>query len=166
MKSFNLVAQPGQKLVTPDMFIRVNNDVNGNPRYVLHFLNALTPDEREARTSSRYDIAILRAQAIGGRKYHNRSYGGGLVFQSYSLDETCYYLNQAIAKAMRLENAGAVREIVRADGSTAGFIMGDPEFGYYGALCHPLPHIFPRNAGKFATLGACARAVRSAGFSV
>ena len=57
-------------------FKRINNDINGNPRYVCHFLNL----------SSDYKSAILLANKLGGRKFHNKQYGGGLVFQSYNID--------------------------------------------------------------------------------
>jgi hypothetical protein len=79
---------------------RIKSDINGNPRYVCHFLNLLT-DEELGRTgdgwipiSQKYAIATKRANQIGGRKYHCKAYGGGIVFQSYSLDE----LEAAIAK--------------------------------------------------------------------
>jgi hypothetical protein len=78
-------------------FTRVNNDVNGNPRYVTHFLNLITDKDREDVKKSEsdgiyhlgmlYNIAVKKANKIGGRKYHNKQYGGGIVFQSYSLPE-------------------------------------------------------------------------------
>lgn len=58
-------------------FTRINNDSNGNPRYVCHFLNL----------SNDYDTAVKLANSIGGRKFHNKQYGGGLVFQSYNTDD-------------------------------------------------------------------------------
>ena len=57
-------------------FTRINNDVNGNPRYVVHFLNI----------DNDYKAAVKKANKIGGRKYHTKSYGGGIVFQSYNLE--------------------------------------------------------------------------------
>ena len=71
---------------------RVNNDVKGNPRYVVHFLNILNNDEMGPGS---YEKAIKRANKIGGRKFHNKQYGGGLLFQSYNLYETEKYLIQA-----------------------------------------------------------------------
>lgn len=74
-------------------FTRINNDVNGNPRYVVHFLNLNTREELDRTgdewisTTAKYHLAIERSHKIGGRKYHCRAYGGGIVFQSYSLDE-------------------------------------------------------------------------------
>ena len=74
-------------LITSD-FTRINNDTYGNPRYVVHFLHLLTKEERETYNEHRYSWAIKRANSIGGRKFHNKQYGGGIVFQSYSLEST------------------------------------------------------------------------------
>ena len=59
-------------------FTRIDNDRNGNPRYVVHFLNLLKDGEKD------YEVALKRAKKIGGKKYHNKKYGGGIVFQSYN----------------------------------------------------------------------------------
>jgi hypothetical protein len=72
---------------------RIKNDINGNGRYVCHFLNLNTQAEKAAdydtlTTSQKYEIAVKRANRIGGRKYHTKAYGGGIVFQSSSLPET------------------------------------------------------------------------------
>jgi len=83
-------------------WMRVKNDVNGNPRYVCHFLALNTEAERNATgenwipTQDKYAIACKRANRIGGRKYHTKAYGGGIVFQSHSLDE----LRAAIARVL------------------------------------------------------------------
>jgi hypothetical protein len=78
-------------------FTRVNNDTNGNPRYVCHFLNLLTTGEKNRDfsdqkdifcISNKYNYALIRAKKIGGRKFHNKQYGGGIVFQSYNIEET------------------------------------------------------------------------------
>jgi hypothetical protein len=66
---------------------RVNNDVNGNPRYVLHFLEVLNKEEQAFLPfSKKYEYALKKAKKIGGRKFHNKQYGGGIVFQSYNTD--------------------------------------------------------------------------------
>lgn len=54
---------------------RVNNCVNGNPRYVIHFLNV----------ADTYSEALCIARQIGGQKYRAKSYGGGIVFSSYNV---------------------------------------------------------------------------------
>ena len=72
-------------------FTRVNNDVNGNPRYACHFYNLLTETESRDYSISledRYNLALRRAKKIGGRKFHNKQYGGGILFQSYNIYDT------------------------------------------------------------------------------
>lgn len=67
-------------------FKRVNNDINGNPRYVCHFLNFVV-DSDKGSISDKYDIAVKRAKEVGGKRYSNKSYGGGIVIQSYNIIE-------------------------------------------------------------------------------
>ena len=57
-------------------YIRINNDISGNPRYVIHFLNI----------ADNYEEAIKIAKKIGGKKYRAKWYGGGIVISSYSLE--------------------------------------------------------------------------------
>lgn len=78
------------KMYTKDNLTRVNNDVNGNPRYVIHYLALLTDAEKADTSlhaiSNRYNIAIARAKKLfSGKKFHNKQYGGGIVFQSYNV---------------------------------------------------------------------------------
>ena len=63
-------------------FTRVNNDVYGNPRYVTHFFSLLKEQEQ---TLSNYNLAVKRANKLGGKKYRGSDFGGGIVFQSYDL---------------------------------------------------------------------------------
>jgi hypothetical protein len=74
--------------VTASNFTRISSDTNGNPRYVIHYLNV----DRD------YDKALKIARKIGGKKFHNKQYGGGIVFQSYNISETAKYLNNAISE--------------------------------------------------------------------
>lgn len=72
-------------------FTRVNNDVNGNPRYVCHYLHFITIDDTNNPNyvmGNDYELALKKAKSIGGKKYHNKQYGGGIVFQSYNIDKT------------------------------------------------------------------------------
>jgi hypothetical protein len=59
-------------------FYRVNNDVNGNPRYVIHFL----------AFDSDYDTAKRLANSMGFYVYKGKNFGGGFVGQSYNLENT------------------------------------------------------------------------------
>ena len=67
-------------------FTRIDNDTNGNPRYVCHFLNI----------ADNYETAVKIANKIGGRKYHTKKYGGGIVFQSYNIKETERRINELL----------------------------------------------------------------------
>lgn len=83
-------------------FKRINSDTNGNPRYVCHFLEFIN-DEIEQdikerfkltleqnpykKTDLLYSEALSIAKSLGGRKYNNKSYGGGIVFQSYNIQD-------------------------------------------------------------------------------
>lgn len=76
----------------PIEWTRVNNDINGNPRYVCHFHAFITEKDRAnfgwGQISEHYKLAIKRANKLGGRKFHNKQYGGGIVFQSYNIHAT------------------------------------------------------------------------------
>lgn len=59
-------------------FYRVDSDVYGNPRYVIHFL-AFADD---------YKTAHKLANSIGFHVYRGKQFGGGFVGQSYNLEST------------------------------------------------------------------------------
>ena len=84
-------------MTTQIEFTRINNDINGNPRYVCHFLNLINDIDRKKANENKsdifgiqtlYNIAIRKANTIGGRKYHTKKFGGGIVFQSYNIGAT------------------------------------------------------------------------------
>jgi len=86
-----------QQRITPDDFTRINNDANGNPRYVCHFLHLdVYGWQSNIDLSNRYAIACKLANSIGGKKYHNKQYGGGIVFQEYAgcLEALCDRINR------------------------------------------------------------------------
>jgi hypothetical protein len=71
-------------MITKEDFKRINNDVNGNPRYVFHFL----------KLANNYEQALKLAKKIGGRKFHNKQYGGGIAVQSYNLETEIKMINE------------------------------------------------------------------------
>ena len=84
-------------------FIRIKNDVNGNPRYVVHFFSLLTDKEQqEIRSKAKpleavtdmYNFAAAKANKIGGKKYRGKDFGGGIVFQSYNIQDTERNINE------------------------------------------------------------------------
>lgn len=85
------IAQPAQVAISAKTqdeagilpeYHRVNSDIYGNPRYVVHYLAFLGEDERD------YDLAHSRAKSLGGKKYRGKDFAGGFVFQSYNIEET------------------------------------------------------------------------------
>lgn len=70
-------------------FKRINNDINGNPRFVVHFLGLLNEGEGEGLgVLESFDMALKKARKAGGKMYRGRDFGGGIVFQSYDIQET------------------------------------------------------------------------------
>lgn len=80
-------------------FKRINNDVNGNPRFVCHFLNFIKSSEN-IPVNEAYDIALSRSRQLGGKKFHNKQYGGGIAFQMYSgeAEKMTERINEIMAK--------------------------------------------------------------------
>jgi hypothetical protein len=68
---------------------KINNDVNGNPRFVVHFHAILNQGEREGLSVlESFDLAVKKARKVGGKVYKGKDFGGGIVFQSYNILET------------------------------------------------------------------------------
>ena len=76
---------------------RAPSDQNGNPRYICHFMNLLTQQEINGGRNL-YAAAVKRAHKLGGRKYHNKRYGGGIVFSTYSIKELETYIKKELEK--------------------------------------------------------------------
>ena len=74
---------------------KVKNDIYGNPRVVVHFLNLISNKESDKLTlDAKYSLAYLRALKLGGKKYRGKDFGGGFVFQSYNDDELVKSINE------------------------------------------------------------------------
>lgn len=116
---------------------RINNDVNGNPRYVVHYLDMLTQDERRCTfltwADAKYDLALYRADTMGGKRHHNKSYGGGIVFQSYNIQDE---LNQCFD---RFENSA---DYVKAHNHMALVVLND--FGMYEECRNHMQRVYNR----------------------
>lgn len=87
-------------------FTRVNSDSNGNPRYAIHFLNCMPDidDWSKETVSNQYGMTCHLMNKIGGRKYHNKSYGGGIVFQSYNIHDTAKAIQETMTQAEKMHN--------------------------------------------------------------
>lgn len=85
-------------------FHRVNSDSYGNPRYVVHYLEFISDKDRELldRDGTKYyDYALAKAKFIGGGKFHNRQYGGGIVFQSYNNNKLAEHIKKVKRKTLQ-----------------------------------------------------------------
>ena len=71
--------------VTEEHFKRIKNDGNGNPRYVISWCSM---------GFQTYDEALAACRKIGGRKFHNRQFGGGIAFVSFNLRKTANEINE------------------------------------------------------------------------
>lgn len=75
----NTTTQEGDEMSKYN-WTRVNNDSNGNPRYVVHFLQLLTDQEMTQfhekhgwdAISQAYIYACQRAKKFGGKRFHNK----------------------------------------------------------------------------------------------
>ena len=69
---------------------RIPNDANGNPRYVVHFMDLDIKLADYDKINKLYDF----------NKYRAGWFGGGVVFQSYNIEDT---LNFALDKVKEIE---------------------------------------------------------------
>lgn len=68
---------------------RINNDINGNPRFVVHFYEILNESEGKGLdVFEKYNLAVKKARKVGGKMYRGKDFGGGIVFQSYDIQTT------------------------------------------------------------------------------
>lgn len=82
--------------ILAEVATRIPNDVNGNPRYAIHFLSlGLTeyPDKTPKRLT-----------ALGLRRYHNKSYGGGYSFKSYNLQASLDFFHSKLNQEKESQN--------------------------------------------------------------
>lgn len=83
---------------TKNDLIKISCNSNGNPRYVVHFSELLTNEERQKYRGldlmQGYYIALNKAKAFGGKAYRAKSYGGGIVFSSYYVQEELDIINK------------------------------------------------------------------------
>ena len=73
---------------------RIPNDNNGNPRYVVHFLDL------NIKLSDYDNINKL----YGFKKYRAQWFGGGVVFQSYNIADTLEYALDKVKEINELQS--------------------------------------------------------------
>lgn len=99
----------GQNRVATEA-LDVGYDANGNRRRVVHWLRiykeiaARTGMDHDTLSDRPYAIALDAMRSIGGKKYHNRKYGGGIVF-TLDKSELEASVNEAIDTYSRWYNS-------------------------------------------------------------
>ena len=101
MRSKSMKYTQEQRQEIENLFTRVNSDSNGNPRFVIHFLDCELVADYSLDLSTRYTNACKLMNTIGGRKFHNKQFGGGIVFQSYNLTDTWTSIQRAIKEVKK-----------------------------------------------------------------
>ena len=74
---------------------RIKPDINGNGRMVISWMSI--------PSAGSYSEAIKMANSVGGKKFHNKQFGGGIVFQASSEAE----VQRLIDAIKKVENAKA-----------------------------------------------------------
>ena len=78
-------------------YLKVSNDVNGNPRYVFHVFKLENETDKSNRNGMPCNWSLplyQRANEVGAKKYRSKSYGGGVVIQSHNLEKTTDFINK------------------------------------------------------------------------
>lgn len=65
---------------------RTNNDINGNPRYLVHFLALGLKDYKATSKTRKAGLTI----------YKGKSFGGGFVFQSYNVKDSLEFIYKTL----------------------------------------------------------------------
>lgn len=78
-------------------FTPIQNDINGNPRGVVHFSRFLTEKEFDKYDVLQgFSIAHNRAKKFGFSKYRGKKYGGMLVAQTWHEREIKEEINKML----------------------------------------------------------------------
>ena len=70
---------------------RIPNDTNGNPRYIVHFRDL---------GIGLWDYDNIN-KLYGFKKYTAKWFGGGVVFQSYNIEDTLHYALNKVKEVKR-----------------------------------------------------------------
>jgi hypothetical protein len=129
----------GQNRVATEA-LDIGYDANGNRRRVVHWLRiyneiaARTGMDHDALSDRPYDIALDAMRSIGGKRYHNRKYGGGIVF-TLDRSELESSINEAIDAYSRWYNsenvsASIVEQIERRMRHRLSIVVKSTNSGY------------------------------------
>ena len=88
----------------------LNSDVNGNPRFVMHYLAFVTEKQQEENRKTGFFVTNDYADALKNvkkhtycRKFHNKQYSGGILFQLYNIQSEVQDVLDAIHGTTKTE---------------------------------------------------------------
>ena len=75
----------------------IDSNGYGNPRYVMHWCSVSSEVCKSNDIMQKYNEVLDFCKPLGGKKYHNKKYGGGIAFTTYNLQSLCDKINAALA---------------------------------------------------------------------
>jgi hypothetical protein len=84
-------------MITPEDLTRLGYDKNGNSEYVCPHTFFICEGE-SVPLGERYETCLSRAAHLGGKKYHNKAYAGGIKFQSSCPQDLCNQINAFVGR--------------------------------------------------------------------
>lgn len=84
--------------ITPENFTRLDNDVNGNPKYYISIADFLSVAPDDMGLLEKCDYIDKKRKGSILNKYRGKKYGSGYTIQSYSLPNSCRYINDFFNK--------------------------------------------------------------------
>lgn len=130
---------------------RVKNDVNGNGRVVVHYIQIASYLER---TFSSYISYAQAVSASGGKAFDNKQYGGGIVFQdSFGSNEAMLtYIEDNVNKWAHhaMFNLGGTVYVTMIDKCLSGWGKAEGKDNIYCVACPCIDsaNIIAKNAAK------------------
>lgn len=94
---------------------RINNDVNGNPRYVIGYRQIARMIESAHKGDSLsvgYDETVAFVRGSGFGRFHNKQYGGGLKFQSYNVQDDLNFLTNWVKSELFVNAVCACADVL------------------------------------------------------
>jgi hypothetical protein len=78
------------ELVTHTDFYRIDNSNEMQPRYIIHWLAFARFKTLKVKS---YEDALRIAKKIGGKRFHNKKFGGGIAFYSWEISNLVFKIN-------------------------------------------------------------------------
>ncbi len=85
MCGYDIIATHSHTTEENRMLYRQTANKYGHPRFAIHFLKLLKADEvhSDLPLDEKYKMALDRSRVLGGKKYHNKNFGGGIIFTTF-----------------------------------------------------------------------------------